>query len=530
MKITAREHVNRSDWIKSILGSKGLTLHQVSEESVRIYGHSSPWCIQHNFYRAVRSGRFGPSLHQLCALSRISGYRLFDWLTLFGFGLEDVPRLQVLLPSKRTILLDASLGNPNSTIPWFRDVQAIWPRTGIVPLGQLLEFSHPRTLTLSAANGGNSLYAKIGSQDALAFPEVLPGSIVRVDPQVSEELRSAREGKTSHRLFLIEHSGGLWCTRLHFLARDRICPISNHLPFAHVEMQMPFQARILGVVNMEIRRITNVEEPDVPKELTGQWKPQTLRRRSTGLGELLRSARKRAALSLRQASAISRQIAQAFGDERYFVAPGSLSDYEASNAPPRHIHKVITLCILYTVHFADFLNAAEIKLEDLGQDSIPGNLLPNSNGEGSTEWIDPSEALRLSPNLMSLMAQFGEVPFFLRGSFEALSGVKKPSLRDFFWIESGSKALHPYLRDGLLLLVDRHKRQPIRLRSMPLWRQPLYLLMTREGRYICACCSLDNGVLIVHPSSEDFQPSERFRNRHEAEVVGQVVAIVRKIA
>lgn len=531
MKTILSGNLDLAGRVQSALGKKNLTLHQVSEESARLYGRSSPWFIRHNLYHALRAGEFGPSLHQLCALSRISGYRLYDWLTVFGFDLGGIPDLQVQLQSRRTLLLDASLDNPDSLIPWFNDVQGgTTQAAGMVPLGQLLKLSRPRSLkSLATTDNRNFLYAKIGLQDALAFPELLPGSIVRIDPRVRAEFPQAAVGTTSRRIFLIEHSNGFWCSRLYFSAKDRFHPISHQLPYARVEMEIPGQARILGGVDIEIRRVNSSEEPEVPKELADRWKPTAFRVKQD-LSGLLRSARKRAALSFRQASAISRQIANASNDNRYFVAPGSLSDYEARNDPPRHIHKVITLCLIYNVLFADFLVAVNVTPEELGRDSMPGSLLPDSRATRPGEVRDSDETQRQNSTLASMIARFGEIPFFLRRSLASFSATRKASLRDAFWMESESEALHPYLREGLLVFVNRHKKKPVRLRSMPLWRQPLYVLMTREGKYLCEGCTLENGVLVLNPFSDGPQRPQLFRNRRDAEVIGQVVTIVRRLA
>ena len=48
-------------------------------------------------------------------------------------------------------------------------------------------------------------------------------------------------------------------------------------------------------------------------------------------------------------------------------------------------------------------------------------------------------------------------------------------------------------------------------------KQPLYVLETRTGGYLCAGCSLEVGVLVAHPYLTDFQPSLQFRNRDDAE-------------
>jgi hypothetical protein len=114
-------NVPLAERIQSILSSKGLTLYRVSQQSAALYGQSSPYFLPHNLYYDLRVGSFIPSIHQITALSRISGYRLADWLRVFGFSLEDITRLQVLLPPKRTILLDTSLTDSDDWVSWFQN-------------------------------------------------------------------------------------------------------------------------------------------------------------------------------------------------------------------------------------------------------------------------------------------------------------------------------------------------------------------------------------------------------------------------
>ena len=194
--------------IQSILALKDLTLYQVSQQSEKLSGRSSPYFLPHNLYFDLRDGAFSPSVYQLFALSRITGYRLPDWVRLFGGNLENIPRLQTSLPSHRTILLDSSLSDPYAWVPWFRNRVGDNSAPPVAPLGQLLERSGPKRLgSLSESNGRSFLYAKIGYQDALAFPDLFPGSIVRVNPEIPDKLVFLGNG-TSSRMFLIEHSKG----------------------------------------------------------------------------------------------------------------------------------------------------------------------------------------------------------------------------------------------------------------------------------------------------------------------------------
>lgn len=84
--------------VRSVLASRSLTLHKASRQSETLYGRSSPYFLPHNLYFDLRRETFSPSIHQLFALSRISGYRLADWLRVFGFHLEDLPGCRFCFP------------------------------------------------------------------------------------------------------------------------------------------------------------------------------------------------------------------------------------------------------------------------------------------------------------------------------------------------------------------------------------------------------------------------------------------------
>jgi hypothetical protein len=516
--------------VKSILATRNLTLYQVSHITRSRYGRASPYFLPHNLYYDLAGGTFSPGLHQLFAISRISNYRLNDWLRVFGFDLEDIPRLQVMLPSKRTVLLDWSLDDPDSWVPWFRDRPETRPAPEIAPLGQLLDLAPPVRLQAIAGAGGTSfVYAKIGREDAFAFPELLPGSIVRADTRRVKALLPTGNGRPSDCLFLIEHAHGLCCCRLQAAGKNRVMPVSLQLPYAQVELQLHEEVRILGVADLEIRSLLRPEQPQVPKDLAEHWKPVPLAPAETRLSQLLRRARSTLDLSLREASALSRRIAAELREQQYFTAPGSLSDYEAGDTPPRHVHKTITLCAAYGLQFSTFLKSLGLDREETGQEPISDNLAPRHFPAGFHGGADATVKPTENGFLEQLMGRWQDVPFFLRGALSSLSGLATPSLHDFFWVGGKGRALHPLLANGLLAIVNRRKKRPIHSRSRARWQQPLSVLLRRDGTYLCGCCSLEGGALVIHPYSQEYQPSEQFRNHHEAEVVGQVVTIARNL-
>jgi hypothetical protein len=512
--------------IQSILALKDLTLYQVSQRSEKLYGRSSPYFLPHNLYFDLRGGTFSPSIYQFFALSRITGYRLSDWLRLFGADLESIVRLQTSLPSRRTILLDSSLADPYVWVPWFRNRIGNSPAPPIAPLGQLLGRSGPNRLgSLSESNGRGFLYAKIGYQDALAFPDLFPGSIVRVNPEIPDKLAFLPNGVSS-RIFLIEHSKGLFCCRLRIVGDSVIVPVSTKVSYAQVELRRPPDAKLLGTVDLEIRPLLMAKEPEVPKELAKQWKPRPLSREGK-VGPLLRSARITMRLSLREASEISGKVADLLGDDRYFISPSSLCDYELLNTAPRHFQKAITLCSLYGIRFQTFLKTIGIVPEVADSEPMPDHFVSRVLRVEAAEALDTKVAS--GGFLERFLERCEEVPFFLRESIGSLSGLDEASLNDFFWIGGKYDVLHPYLTNGLLALVNRRKKKLVYFTSKPLWQQPLYVLLKRDGTYLCACCGLENGTLVVHPYSQQFRRPEQLRYHHDVEVVGQVVMVVRKV-
>jgi transcriptional regulator with XRE-family HTH domain len=514
--------------VKTILASKNLTLYQVSQRTKALYGRSSPSFLPHNFYYALERADLSPSLHQIFALSRISSYRFRDWLRVFGFFPENIGHLQASLPSKRTMILDSSLDDPEAWVPWFRNKPGNLPVPEIAPLGRLLE-SAPlqRFHSLPQIKANEFVYAKIGLEDAFAFPDLIPGSVVRANASLAKSMLPAANGRRSECLFLIEHAKGVCCCQIRAIGKHRILPVSTQLPYAQVELELSTEVRIIGVLDLEIRPLLTPEPADVPTELAKHWRPSALGEQETKLSRLLRSARLRMGLSLREASALSRRVAAALGDEQYFAAPGSLSDYEALDSAPRHIQKVITLCSVYGLHFSAFLNSIGLNGEEAGKQPIPDNLVPRKSPSA------PRRAENHRPMdgnfLERLLERSEHLPIFLRGCLPGWSGLRTLSLNDFFWIGADQNPLHPLVANGLIAIVNRHRKKALHFRSKPLWQQPLYVLMKREGSYLCGCCSLEDGILVIHPCLANHKRPEHLRNHFDAEVVGQVVTISRRL-
>ena len=187
-RLVSKRRSRRKKFDPSLAG-KRLTLYRASQQSVALYGLSSPYFLPHHLYFDLRSGSFPVNIYRICALSRISGYRVADWLRVFGFDLEDITRLQIELPAKRTFVLDTSLTDPERVdILASQPARLANPIPSITPIARLLEWGPRKRIAAVTQLKRHFIYAKLGVEDVFAFPELSPGSIVRVDPHVSADL------------------------------------------------------------------------------------------------------------------------------------------------------------------------------------------------------------------------------------------------------------------------------------------------------------------------------------------------------
>ena len=524
-----------ADRVREILSARGVSLYEVSRRSAKIFGRRSLYYVPHNLYYDIASTSAAPSIYQFLALSRISDYRFCDWLAVFGFHLDDIPRVAALLPRRRTVVLDSSVYDEQAWIPWFVEARHPDGIPSIAPLSQLLAWGPPkRAHEFLRADRKRFLYARLGQEDVLPFPHFMPGSVVRVDMHRSEGWEAAARICCSKPALLVEHDHGLSCGYIQRLSKERIVLSSPQLPHEPIELMSGRKSRILGVVDAEIRplvsRIPASFSPasEVPLKAASMHASDP----STGLGQLLRSSRIRAGLSFREASVMSRQIAEMLGDQMYFAAVGTLSDYETLLTPPRRVQKIMSVCILYAIGFWDLLRAAGLEVDQLGAEPIPDGLVPRRPPDrvhlSNADTGAGSQALDRLQFLPMVVEQWEEIPLFLRSALGPISGLKTVSFSDVYWVGGNRDPLHPCLAHASFAIANRKVRKPQDSLPAAPWEQPVYVVMKRDGSYICGACTLRGDALSIHPyPATPFLPRQ-FKNEIDAEVVGQITSVIRR--
>jgi hypothetical protein len=351
---------DRGESVRSILCQDGHTVTQLSAATRRHYGSRSPYFIPASFLYQLRRG-VTPHVCQIVALSETTGYRFVDWLRMFGFDLQQIPRLQMQLHPLRTTLVtpmedgfDPFLPRPSLALGFARSGSS-------APGFGLRELSARRRY----------LFAQIGSSDAVVCPGLLPGSIVRVDRYFAHRVRGLDRASISHLLWLVELPGGLVCSQLRWIDDRQIVLLPSRPPWGSWPLHLPTEARILGLADTNTRPLhpAKLQSRGESMNLEQLFPPQTEERMR--FSDLLRISRGRAGLTFRAAHRLTRAIALILGDSGYGIALGMLSDYEAMGRLPRHIAKILSLCMVYCIDIRELMEGAGVHIDDSAKLPLP---------------------------------------------------------------------------------------------------------------------------------------------------------------
>jgi hypothetical protein len=524
MPLPSRRPSNHTDAVRYVLSSRGIALAEISRQSRSRFSQNRLFHVPPNFYDALRHASFSPSAQQLYALSVLTGYRLADWMSIFGFSFDDAAAFQAAWPRNYTAELDSRVYDRTVEVGWFREPGAVTLGTTLTPLSRWLAGKTIRPLdSLAAITDASFRYLKIGARDAYAYPDLLPGSVVRVNNRSPAD--PALPPDNANCIWAVECHGRILCARVRPLGHGRIVLCSRQLAYAPLELKLGTEAKILGYVDLEIRSVESRELPEVQThrnalEMLPGSQPEM---RSNRVGEFVRWARLCSGLSFRETSERTAEIARLLKNPAYFCAAGTLSDLEARDRLPRHIHKLISLSGVYCLSIAKLAELAGFPLDKAGQNAMPAHPIHVPRDE-STEAAFPH-----SPFLTAVETELGEIPFFLRKALPAIVGLPDLSVRDLFWAGTTEELVHPYLRGAIFLAVNRKNKSPAGSPASPVWAQPLYLLELRDGRRLCAACSVQNGMLVVRPCTKTSGGLLHLRRRIDVEVLGKVVAIARRL-
>src|SRR3974390_2684994 len=182
MPRSPKDQAETANRVRSLLATRKLSLAELSRQSPNRFPKGRLFRIPPNFYDFLRRPSFSPSLHQVYVLSVLTDYAFADWLTVFGFSFEDAVMFQASQKRQRNAELAGRLEDPHAEVSGFEETGTPSLGAMLTPLSRWLTGSSKRSLdSLLTQRNRPFRYLKIGSHDAYAFPDLLPGSIARVD-------------------------------------------------------------------------------------------------------------------------------------------------------------------------------------------------------------------------------------------------------------------------------------------------------------------------------------------------------------
>jgi hypothetical protein len=350
----------RVESIRSILSQTGLTVGRLSAITGKRYGSRSPYFIPATFLYKLRSG-VTPHVCQIVALSESTGYRFVDWMQMCGFDLHQIPRLQMQLHAERTVLITPIDFGPAYFVP----------RSSVDEAACDSSMS-PQPGEARRPGSGRYLFAKVGSGDAQLCPALVPGSVVRVDRCYPERLRSAESTSLRSLLWLVEQPRGLTCCHVRWIDDRQVVLLPSRPPWGSWPLRLPNEARILGLVDTEGRPLNPAQPQPRTRPMTiAPLLPQPQGTKRMRFSDLLRISRGRSGLTFRAAQRLTGAIAQILRSRDHAIALGLLSDYEAMGRLPRHIAKIVSLCITYCMDIRELMEAAGVNIDDSAKMPLP---------------------------------------------------------------------------------------------------------------------------------------------------------------
>ena len=507
-----------------------MTVYQISQMTSRPpFGKGTRAYIRDALYAEIESGQM-PDIHQLAALSKLTGYRLVDWLTLFGYHVNDILRLQLELHTEHTVVLPSTIYDSLFLTPWIRqfDAEADLERTQA--LVSLIDgMGHAPLGVLDQLNRQRFLYARIGRRDDMMRPRLVAGAIVRVDPTCT----TVQPPGGTRSMYLVQHLGGLSCCYVERQDDQHVILLPDEVSPRVMRCRLGTEAIIVGAIDLELRQLhatwPDLSKPPRAERHNGHGKlcdPMT--KRSDGAGVYTRIMRERIGVSFREAQTMTHQIAAYFDDPRYKIALGSLSDAETYDGLPRHISKIFSLCIAYCMDLWPYLRAGGLQVDELDGAPIPREFLHDEdatvqNAEPAPVVLGPDE----NQATESIIQRLSEMPFFLLQSFESIMQQGQLSLDDVYLWGRRELVLHPLLNGALLLLVNRRQRRvPDARAHLSLVERPLFLIRAPDRRHLAGMCAVDGGTILVQPHSRSRMPVLTYPAK-DVVVIGRISAVLR---
>jgi transcriptional regulator with XRE-family HTH domain len=248
-------------------------------------------------------------------------------------------------------------------------------------------------------------------------------------------------------------------------------------------------------------------------------------------GEQLKDLRSRLGITTRDVTEKSQRIAEAEGNEEFYISNAWLTQIENTQATPS-IYKLYSLGTIYHIRFSDLLLLFGVDLQNVPKHQLALPLenthLTNLEADYGNRTVsfpvrfDRGFSLERT-NLVSRMVEtWGEIPIAL---------VQHLDLRHshYGYIGSNDLTLSPLLRPGTFVQINERAKKILSSKWRTEFDRPIYFVELRDG-YACSWCELQGNQLLLVPHPLSPCSVRQLVLGGDAEIVGQVTGIAMRIA
>jgi transcriptional regulator with XRE-family HTH domain len=247
-------------------------------------------------------------------------------------------------------------------------------------------------------------------------------------------------------------------------------------------------------------------------------------------GEQLKDIRSRLGITTREVTEKSQQVAEAEGNEEFYISNAWLTQIENTHATPS-VYKLYSISIIYHLRFSNLLLLFGVDLQKIGGHQLAMPLenthLTNLEVDEENQTVtfpvrfDRGFSLEKTSLLSRMVEIWGEVPIALIQHLD----VRRSQ---YGYIGLNDLTLSPMIRPGSFVQIN----QKVRKVQSSKWRtefdRPIYFIELREG-YACSWCELQGGQLLLVPHPLSQCNIRQYAFGTDAEIVGQVTAVAMRI-
>jgi transcriptional regulator with XRE-family HTH domain len=254
------------------------------------------------------------------------------------------------------------------------------------------------------------------------------------------------------------------------------------------------------------------------------------RKPSPSAGERLKELRVRLGLTTRDVEEKSRQIAEEKRNSEYHLSHAWVTDIENGKFTPS-IYKFFTFSAIYNRRITELLSYFGLQLADLSRYrmsiGVPRTHLLDSRTDLEVEKVslpvrfNPEFSLEKTNLLARVVEKWDEIPVGFLQHLDLRKSV-------YGYIGLEDYTLFPLIRPGSLVQIDASQRKISTEKWKTEFDRPVYFVELRNG-YVCSWCQLDRGQLIVIPHPHSHQNVRRFDHPTQAEIIGRVTGVARRI-